>query len=191
MRKLLIIAGVAAIFGAALVYISNTGREPEDPVITPESAEQDNDLLNFENITTDYVFLPIGEKFVATVAYGDRIDIETFSAKLNGVDISHLFNPRTNSTEDIELMLELGNQELTMSALSERTAGEKLAGDVDRVTVRVVARADTSGSLHSARMTTIAPEGIPHEPLNLDDLEKAEPGKATLIDKTGRDFKRN
>lgn len=183
MKKLVIVVGVLGALGG-IVLFWNSGKAPPGPPGTPESAQQNNNLLQFEHIAGDVIYLPVNSRFMGTIIYGDGIDAETFSATLNGVDVSGMFHPSKGKKENVDLPLELGANELILSILEERVAGMQPIGDVDKLTLRVVPRSDASGNLNSARMTTAAPGGIPDEPLDLANLKPAEPGKAVLIDRT-------
>lgn len=185
MKKVLVVVGVLGALGGILLFW-NSGEELLYSPGTPESAQQNNNLLRFEDVTGDVIYLPVNSHFMGTLIYGDTIDPRTFSAKLNGVDVSGLFHPSNGEKENVDLPLELGANELILSVLEERVAGMQPIGDVDRLTLQVVPRSDASGNLNSARMTTTAPGGIPDEPLDLANLKPAEPGKAVLVDRTAR-----
>ncbi|WP_162129647.1 immunoglobulin-like domain-containing protein [Candidatus Nitrosopumilus sediminis] len=92
-----------------------------------------NDFLVYGVITDTTVKLDSGtQSFDLLLRYGQTILPETFSAELNGVDITSQFTPIQNSPDAVVLMLEEGRNTLILSIDGERSDG-RTASEKDRL----------------------------------------------------------
>lgn len=78
--------------------------------------------------------LPAGtQSFNLIIIYGNTIKRETFSATLNGTDISKQFDPLLGKLEIVKIPLTQGTNTLVLSVKGVRTDG-KISEDTDRLT---------------------------------------------------------
>ncbi len=191
MKNLLITIVVLAAIGGVLLFVGNLDREPEslDGVEGSEKLNVDN-LMNFKNIHTGTVYLPPGASFSTTVVYADNIDEGSLAATLNGVDVSNSFNPRKGTVENVELLLEIGPNQLITNIREETVIGKSSARQINNIVLYMAEEPPvaTPGS-HSARMLTSAPDGLPDDPIHL--VRPENPDKAFIVDKTGRGLSDN
>lgn len=91
-----------------------------------------NHFLSYGNPTTDKVTLPTGTStFPLLIFYGTQNVVGSFSAVLNGTDVSTLFNPTPGTFEVINIPLQAGSNVLKLSM--DGNLGTRVATDTDRL----------------------------------------------------------
>jgi len=96
-----------------------------------------NLFLTYAQPTDSPVTLPVGTSaFSLMVAYSAATISTTFSATLNGVDITSSFHPQPGSFETVTIPLQSGRNDLLLSIDGTRTDGH-VASDRDRLVFNV------------------------------------------------------
>lgn len=91
-----------------------------------------NRLLSYVNITKAKTRLPPGaDSTDLFIIYGDAVIAESFTAKLNGQDISGLFTPVAGGHEIVKISLQAGENVLVLEVMGAVTRND--ATDTDRL----------------------------------------------------------
>lgn len=128
------------------VYTGNGGE--------PSGADE---FIVYPGMSSDIIEYRLGQKRHFYIRYNENIDPETFSADLNGKDISRKFHPVPGSEEDVFLHLKPGENELNIQIAGHyfSESGETTsAGDLDVFTIKL------NPPLLKANMLTTPPPGI-------------------------------
>jgi len=90
-------------------------------------------FLTYANPKQMTTLLPLDtSEFTVTILYSDSIDATTFSAELNGLEISGSFNPVKGTEESVTIQLNEGRNTLLITVEGVRLDG-KTARDSDRL----------------------------------------------------------
>jgi hypothetical protein len=93
-----------------------------------------NKFLQYFNPTQTRTELPAGtQSFNLLIIYGNTIKRETFSAELNGQNVTGQFDPLPGKMEMIKIPLNQGSNTLILSVSGVKTSGG-IATDTDRLT---------------------------------------------------------
>jgi hypothetical protein len=102
-----------------------------------QSPREVNPFLRFAAPTESRTSLPAGtEDYDVTVVYGPTTDPTTFSAMLDGVDITSRFRPMPGVIETVTIPLEDGSTKLQLS-IEGKTSSGRTARDTDTLTFLV------------------------------------------------------
>jgi hypothetical protein len=95
-----------------------------------------NQFLTYANPADSPVTLAGGSAFTMTLFYGETTRPATFSATLNGVDVSAQFHPQPGTFEFVPLQLQPGKNLLILS-IDGTVASGRVATDTDRLVIQV------------------------------------------------------
>ena len=103
---------------------------------TGDIGEDDNLLLSYFTCSSSEIELPAGTKqYSLGIWYHEVVDPESFTAILNGEDVSALFNPETNSNEIVTLDLSKGSNGLILTIEGEVQSQKRVDKDTFEITV--------------------------------------------------------
>lgn len=141
----------------------------------PQGAEA---LLVYPDITSDTLVYHLGQPRHFRIRYAGNIDPATFSAELNGRDVSKRFRPVPGSEQNVFLRLKRGENQLFLQIAGEDTEVGTAYADLDVFNLELKGP-HTRGGLRDA-----PPPGFEHRTLPPAPAEV--PGKPNLIDKSER-----
>lgn len=108
---------------SSIPVFDGKGQKPDDV----------NKFLQYFNPTQMRTDLPAGtQSFNLMIIYGNTIKRETFSATLNGKDVTSQFDPLSGKMEIVKIPLTQGTNTLVLSIDGVRTDG-KITKDIDRL----------------------------------------------------------
>lgn len=116
-----------------------------------------NNLIVYPDLATNVIKYNLGQKRHFYIRYSETIEPATFSADLNGKDISKKFHPVPGSEEDVFLHLKPGENELSIQVVGYNSSGpgaKSSYADLDTFIVKL------NPPLTKANMLTTPPPSI-------------------------------
>ena len=139
-----------------------------------------DELLVYPGIDSSELTYNLGKKRTFTIRYGDNIDSQTFSAKINGVDITKKFHPIANTEENVFLRLKKGNNDLIISVsdFGDPNVEREPQTDEDNFTIQL------DGTVNNAKSMSSPPPGL--KKIELPPTAAANSKRPVFIDKSER-----